>query len=78
MLVLVTLTNAGLIPTIEILQGPGSKTTLTGPDGSAVVSAAPGGTVVINDGGLGLLAAAPAILPTGINFVIISVKKETK
>lgn len=66
--VLVTVAKAGLIPTVEILQGPGSKTTLTGPDGSALAVAAPGGAVIINGGGLGLVAAVPAILPSGIKF----------
>lgn len=39
--------NAGLIndPTV-ILQGPSSKTTLIGPDGSRILSYAPGGKIV--------------------------------
>lgn len=59
------LSNASVIPTIKVLQGPGSKTLLVGPDGSAVDSAAPGGTVVTDDHGTGLVAAGPAVLPAG-------------
>ncbi|XP_018563056.1 uncharacterized protein LOC108904843 [Anoplophora glabripennis] len=70
LLLLATAVNAGIIPTVEVLQGPGSKTTLLGPDGSTLSAAAPGGTVVTNDGGIGLVAAAPAILPSGPEIVV--------
>nr|XP_023015954.1 uncharacterized protein LOC111505393 [Leptinotarsa decemlineata] len=59
-----------IIPTVEVLQGPGSRTTLLGPDGGAVDSAAPGGTVVTNSFGTGLVAAGPAILPAGRPIVV--------
>ncbi|CAH2014756.1 unnamed protein product [Acanthoscelides obtectus] len=60
---LVAVSTAGIIPTIEVLQGPGSKTILHGPDGSALKAANPGGTVVTEDHGTGLVAAGPAVLP---------------
>ncbi|XP_050510974.1 uncharacterized protein LOC126887469 [Diabrotica virgifera virgifera] len=69
---LVSISQASIIPTVEVLQGPGSKTLLIGPDGSAIDSAAPGGTVVTNDHGSGLVAAGPAILPLGPEIVVNS------
>ncbi|XP_072389852.1 uncharacterized protein [Diabrotica undecimpunctata] len=69
---MVSISQASIIPTVEVLQGPGSKTLLIGPDGSAIDSAAPGGTVVTNDHGSGLVAAGPAILPLGPEIVVRS------
>lgn len=54
-------TKASLIPTVEVLQGPSSRTTVIGPDGSAVNAAAPGGQVVTG-GAAGLVPTGPAIL----------------
>lgn len=64
-LVIIAVASASVIPTVEVLQGPSSKTILYGPDGSALDSEAPGGTVVTNAQGTGLVAAGPAILPSG-------------
>ncbi|KAG5863977.1 hypothetical protein JTB14_007205 [Gonioctena quinquepunctata] len=66
----IALCCASVIPTVEVLQGPSSRTTLFGPDGGALDSAAPGGTVVTNSHGTGLVAAGPAILPSGPALVI--------
>ncbi|KAJ8963224.1 hypothetical protein NQ318_018690 [Aromia moschata] len=39
--------NAGLLaPAARVLQGPSSRTTLVGPDGSVISSVAPGGQVI--------------------------------
>ncbi|KAJ8943399.1 hypothetical protein NQ314_009768 [Rhamnusium bicolor] len=39
--------NAGIVaPTAGILQGPSSRTTLVGPEGSVISSVSPGGQVV--------------------------------
>ncbi|RZB41024.1 hypothetical protein BDFB_010218 [Asbolus verrucosus] len=40
--------NAGLIaaPSAKIVQGPSTRTTVVGPDGSAISSVAPGGTII--------------------------------
>ncbi|XP_068895858.1 uncharacterized protein [Tenebrio molitor] len=61
--------NAGLIaaPGARVLQGPSSSATIVGPDGSAISSIAPGGTVVADSQpGLvaagSLVAAAPAVV----------------
>ncbi|KAL3287500.1 hypothetical protein HHI36_001970 [Cryptolaemus montrouzieri] len=61
--------HASLIPTVEVLQGPGSKTTLLGPDGSALNAAAPGGTVVTG-GAAGLVPAGPAVLGIGAPIAV--------
>ncbi|KAG5879416.1 hypothetical protein JTB14_027239 [Gonioctena quinquepunctata] len=66
----IALCCASVIPTVEVLQGPSSRTTLFGPDGGALDSAAPGGTIVTNSHGTGLVAAGPAILPSGPALVI--------
>ncbi|KAK9872422.1 hypothetical protein WA026_017880 [Henosepilachna vigintioctopunctata] len=60
---------ASVIPTVEVLQGPSSKTTLLGPDGSALNAAAPGGTVVTR-GGAGLVPAGPALLGVGAPIAV--------
>lgn len=43
--------NAGLIaaPSAKIVQGPSTRTTVVGPDGSAISSVAPGGSIVTED-----------------------------
>ncbi|XP_060536111.1 uncharacterized protein LOC132708028 [Cylas formicarius] len=43
--------NAGVLvgPSAKILQGPSSKTTVVGPDGSAISAVAPGGQIVHED-----------------------------
>ncbi|CAG9766206.1 unnamed protein product [Ceutorhynchus assimilis] len=69
-LVLFTITNAAVIPTVKVLQGPGSRTSLYGPDGSALESAAPGGTLVTDGSHPGLLAAGPAHLPSSPDIVV--------
>ncbi|XP_030766348.1 cuticle protein LPCP-23-like [Sitophilus oryzae] len=38
--------NAGYYPSAKILQGPSSKTTIVGPDGSAISAVAPGGSII--------------------------------
>lgn len=60
---LVAFAQASIIPTVEVLQGPSSRTQLLGPDGSVLDASAPGGTLVTNSHGTGLVAAGPAILP---------------
>ncbi|VEN38286.1 unnamed protein product [Callosobruchus maculatus] len=63
--------SAGILPTVEVIQGPGSRTVLHGPDGSALNAANPGGTVLTEDHGTGLVAAGPALLPAaGPAFVV--------
>lgn len=43
--------NAGVVlPSASVLQGPGSRTTLVGPEGNIISSAAPGGAVVTASG----------------------------
>ncbi|CAG9863664.1 unnamed protein product [Phyllotreta striolata] len=66
---LFNLTHAGVIPAINVLQGPSSKTVLLGPDGSSIDSVAPGGTVVIDEQSPGLIAA-PAQVPLGPELVV--------
>ncbi|XP_044747256.1 collagen alpha-2(I) chain-like [Coccinella septempunctata] len=61
--------QSSLIPTVEVLQGPSSKTTLLGPDGSALNAAAPGGTVVTG-GAAGLVPAGPAVLGVGAPIAV--------
>ncbi|KAJ8963223.1 hypothetical protein NQ318_018689 [Aromia moschata] len=54
--------SAGLLaPAASVLQGPSSRTTLVGPEGSVISSVAPGGQV-ITDSAPGVVAySAPAI-----------------
>ncbi|XP_045468740.1 cuticle protein LPCP-23-like [Harmonia axyridis] len=60
--------NAGLItplaysaiPTGHIVQGPSSRTTVVGPDGSAISSVAPGGTIITDHDATIVAQAAPA------------------
>ncbi|KAJ8943405.1 hypothetical protein NQ314_009774 [Rhamnusium bicolor] len=67
--------NAGIItPSAKILQGPSSKTTLVGPEGSVISSVAPGGQVITEElpgvvahaapvvAAAPLVAAAPAVV----------------
>ncbi|XP_045474002.1 uncharacterized protein LOC123680250 [Harmonia axyridis] len=61
--------QASLIPSVEVLQGPSSRTTLLGPDGSALNAAAPGGTVVTG-GAAGLIPAGPAVLGIGAPIAV--------
>ncbi|KAJ8943392.1 hypothetical protein NQ314_009761 [Rhamnusium bicolor] len=70
LLLIISLTNASLIPNIEVLQGPSSRTTVVGPDGSALSAAAPGGTVVTDSHGAGLVAAAPAVLASAPEIIV--------
>jgi hypothetical protein len=62
LLSLVAVARAGVVavPSVEVLQGPSSKTTIVGPDGSAISSVAPGGTVVTD--GQAVVPAAPVVL----------------
>ncbi|KAJ8963238.1 hypothetical protein NQ318_018704 [Aromia moschata] len=62
LVVFISMTDAGLIPAVEVLQGPSSRTTLVGPDGSTLAAAAPGGTVVTGTHPGGLVAASPLAL----------------
>lgn len=65
----VAVSKAGVLAvrTVEVLQGPGSKTTIVGPDGAQISSVAPGGSVVIDGSGL---AAAPAVLASSPAVVV--------
>ncbi|KAJ3649040.1 hypothetical protein Zmor_020802 [Zophobas morio] len=64
------LAKAGLVavPSVEVLQGPSSKTTLVGPDGSSISSVSPGGTVVTD--GQAVVPAAPVVLAASPNTVV--------
>ncbi|KAG5879404.1 hypothetical protein JTB14_027227 [Gonioctena quinquepunctata] len=43
-------TNAGILaPSARIIQGPSSRTTIAGPDGSVIDSVAPGGSIVTDE-----------------------------
>ncbi|KAG5879413.1 hypothetical protein JTB14_027236 [Gonioctena quinquepunctata] len=43
-------TNAGLLaPSARIIQGPSSRTTIAGPDGSVIDSVAPGGRIITEE-----------------------------
>ncbi|CAG9820854.1 unnamed protein product [Phaedon cochleariae] len=59
--------NAGpFLPSTKILQGPSSRTTLVGPDGSVISAAALGGQVITEEhpgqvGYAGPVVAAPAL-----------------
>ncbi|KAK9872435.1 hypothetical protein WA026_017893 [Henosepilachna vigintioctopunctata] len=48
------------IPTGAVIQGPSSRTTVVGPDGSSISSVAPGGTIVSDHGATIVAQAAPA------------------
>lgn len=48
------------IPTGHIVQGPSSRTTVVGPDGSAISSVAPGGTIIADHDATIVSQAAPA------------------
>lgn len=65
----VAVSKAGLVAvkTVEVLQGPSSKTTIVGPDGAQISSVAPGGSVVIDGSGL---AAAPAVLASSPAVIV--------
>nr|CAH7741858.1 unnamed protein product [Callosobruchus chinensis] len=69
---IVAVASAGIIPTVEVIQGPGSRTILHGPDGSALKAANPGGTVLTEDHGTGLVAAGPALLPASGPALVVS------
>lgn len=55
------------VKTVEVLQGPSSKTTIVGPDGAQISSVSPGGSVVIDGSGL---AAVPAVLASSPAVVV--------
>ncbi|KAL3287492.1 hypothetical protein HHI36_001962 [Cryptolaemus montrouzieri] len=65
-------TNAGLvaplaysaIPTGNIIQGPSSRSTVIGPDGSSISSVAPGGTIISENGATLVAQGAPAAVIT--------------
>ncbi|XP_030766350.1 uncharacterized protein LOC115890314 [Sitophilus oryzae] len=68
---LIIAVNCGVLPSVKVLQGPGSKTTLYGPDGSSLKSKAPGGTVLTDTSvPAGLVPAGPAILPASPEVII--------
>lgn len=59
-----TVAQAGFIaPSAKILQGPSSKTTLVGPDGSVISAYAPGGQVVTDEHPGVVAHAAPVLAP---------------
>ncbi|XP_076267659.1 uncharacterized protein LOC143200816 [Rhynchophorus ferrugineus] len=59
------------LPTVKVLQGPGSQTSLYGPDGSSLKSSAPGGTVIADpDAPVGVAVPGPAISPSSPEIVI--------
>ncbi|ERL85532.1 uncharacterized protein LOC109540635 [Dendroctonus ponderosae] len=62
--------SAATIPTVKVLQGPGSKTTVYGPDGSTLQSVFPGGTLTTAAENPGLVAAGPANLPSSHEVVV--------
>ncbi|RZC32141.1 hypothetical protein BDFB_003847 [Asbolus verrucosus] len=64
--------SAGIIasPAAQVLQGPSSRTTIVGPDGSAISAVAPGGSIVTDSqpavvaqtvAAAPLVAAAPVV-----------------
>lgn len=59
-------------PSAEIIQGPSSRSTIVGPDGSSISSVSPGGTVIaekqygIVAGANPILAPAPVIAARGV------------
>ncbi|XP_060524911.1 cuticle protein LPCP-23-like [Cylas formicarius] len=59
---LAAVANAGVFvgPSAKILQGPSSKTTVVGPDGSAISAVAPGGQIVHEEHPGVVAYAAPA------------------
>nr|CAI5833038.1 unnamed protein product [Callosobruchus analis] len=62
-----TVASAGIIPTVEVIQGPGSRTILHGPDGSALKAAIPGPAWAVN-GPAGSIESSytlggPAVVP---------------
>lgn len=61
--VTVTIVSAGLVavPSARILQGPSSRTTIVGPDGSSISAYAPGGQVIL-DGTPALVAPASPVV----------------
>ncbi|KAG5879409.1 hypothetical protein JTB14_027232 [Gonioctena quinquepunctata] len=57
-------TNAGILaPSARIIQGPSSRTTIAGPDGSVIDSVAPGGSIVTEEHPGVVAHTAPVVLP---------------
>ncbi|KAJ8924260.1 hypothetical protein NQ315_007052 [Exocentrus adspersus] len=54
--------DAGVLPAVEVLEGPSSKTTIVGPDGSKIQAFAPGGKIVLNDNLGPVLQGAPEVI----------------
>ncbi|XP_044747257.1 uncharacterized protein LOC123308594 [Coccinella septempunctata] len=48
------------IPTGHVIQGPSSRSTIVGPDGSSISSAAPGGTIIADNNGAIIAQGAPS------------------
>lgn len=48
------------IPTGHVIQGPSSRSTIVGPDGSSISSVAPGGSIIADNNGAIVSQGAPA------------------
>ncbi|ENN74578.1 hypothetical protein YQE_08900, partial [Dendroctonus ponderosae] len=66
----VAVANAGhlVLPSARIIQGPSSRTTVVGPDGSAISSVAPGGQI-IQEESVGVVAhSAPVVAAPALSY----------
>lgn len=54
--------NAGVLPAPKVLEGPSSKTTIIGPDGSKISAFAPGGKILLEENAGPVLQGAPEVV----------------
>lgn len=54
--------KAGVLPAPKVLEGPSSKTTIVGPDGSKITAFAPGGKILLEENAGPVLQEAPEVV----------------
>ncbi|XP_018563010.1 uncharacterized protein LOC108904815 [Anoplophora glabripennis] len=54
--------SSGIVPTPKVLEGPSSKTTIVGPDGSKISAFAPGGKILLDENAGPVLQGAPEVV----------------
>ncbi|KAH1007485.1 hypothetical protein HUJ04_004710 [Dendroctonus ponderosae] len=66
----VAVANAGnlVLPSARIIQGPSSRTTVVGPDGSAISSVAPGGQIIQEESAGVVAHSAPVVAAPALAY----------
>lgn len=60
------------IPTGQVIQGPSSRSTIVGPDGSSISSVAPGGTIIADSNGAIVAQGAPAAVISPASRLVVA------